>query len=138
MAKLRVIERIRRKIANSNQAVFLRKEFAAMASPAQVSQALSELVGEGYLVKAGYGLYVKTKTSSLTQNKVPGATLDEIVATFMQKKNLELIPGKSARAYNAGQTTQIPANLVLYTGKSRITRKISLNNKVVIYEKTLA
>jgi len=54
-------QRILRSIANRKDPVFLRKQFEAMGSPAQVSRALKSLVGSGQLIKIRRGVYKKTE-----------------------------------------------------------------------------
>jgi len=45
--------------------------------------------------------------------------------------------GKARADYVEGKTTQIPMSLVISTGKRRVSRKLKLGNREVIYEKHL-
>jgi hypothetical protein len=42
--------------------------------------------------------------------------------------------GKAASEYNSGSTTQLPGSFVANTGRRRITRKIVVGGRAVIYE----
>lgn len=129
-------DRIKQKIKRSKDKVFLRCEFDRMGGYRQVGRALRELVLDGLLIKAGYGVYVISRKSSITGNIVADASITQVGFTVMQKLGIMADVGLSARLYRAGLTTQIPMAVVLDIGKSRIKRKIIIGKVKVRYEKS--
>lgn len=129
-------DRIKEIITESKDKVFLRKEFGGMGSYRQVSRALQELVGDGLLIKSGYGIYVKARKSSITGNPIADVSIEQVGFTVMSKLGVSADIGCSARSYRDGLTTQIPMAIVLDIGKSRIKRKITVGKKEVQYEKS--
>jgi len=127
----RIIERIKR----SKDNVFLRKEFDGLGGYDQVGRVLRGLVKKGVLVKAGYGIYVKARVSSLTGNFIPVTTIHEIAMDALTKLGVNYEWGKSARKYNEGMTTQVPAFPALNIGNSRVTRKICFGYKTIKFER---
>ena len=97
----KVATRIRRK----NQLVFLRKDFADLGGYDQIGRILRELARAGQLVKIGYGLYAKAKTSALTGGVVPAAPLPVLAKKALERLGVTIAPSRLAQAYNTGQTT---------------------------------
>lgn len=128
--------RIKRSIAKRRDDVFVRSEFSGFGSPAQVSRVLVQLVESGRLVKLGKGIYAKTKRSVLTGKVIPVRPVDVLAPVALQKLGVVVKPNRLSEAYNAGQTTQIPAGTVINTGSRRISRRIGFGNRVVAYETT--
>src|SRR6218665_2233545 len=73
MPSMTLQERIESSLSRSEAKVFLRKEFDRFGGYDQVGRALRGIIAKGLLVKAGYGIYVKAKKSSITGNPVPVA-----------------------------------------------------------------
>jgi hypothetical protein len=44
-------------------------------------------------------------------------------------------PSRLTKAYNAGESTQLPSGVVLNIGKRRVVRKLGFNGKLVQYER---
>lgn len=128
--------RIRRSIANRDDSVFVRTDFADFGSAAQVSRALKLLLGAGVIVRLGLGVYAKAKRSALTGRPIPVQPLEVLAPEAFRKLGIEVQPGRLALAYNAGETTQVPAGIVLNTGRRRVVRKLSFNDRSVRYERT--
>ena len=84
MAKMSIQERIERTLNNSTAKVFVRKEFDKFGSYDQVGRVLRSMMAKGLLVKAGYGIYVKAKKSSVTGNNVPAIPLEQIGREALQ------------------------------------------------------
>ena len=131
-----VVNRLKRSLANRNADVFLRAEFAALGSPAQVGRALVELQDEGVLVKLGVGVYAKAKPSVLTGKPIPAKPLEVLAPEVLKKFGIQVGQSRQTRDYNAGVSTQLPSGIVLNTGKRRIQRKLGFNGKLVQYERT--
>lgn len=127
----KVATRIRRK----NQLVFLRKDFADLGGYDQIGRILRELARAGQLVKIGYGLYAKAKTSALTGGVVPAAPLPVLAKKALERLGVTIAPSRLAQAYNTGQTTQVPTGRLVAI-KGRISRKIAYAGATISYEST--
>lgn len=126
--------RIKRSVANRRDEVFLRSEFDAFGSPAQVGRALRQLTLEGVLVRLGIGVYAKAKPSVLTGKPIPVRPLEVLAPKALNKLGVTVQPGRLAQDYNAGRSTQIPAGIVINIGQRRIARKLGFNGKAIQYE----
>ena len=135
---MNIEERMKRAITQRQDEVFVRCEFSRFGSEAQVSRALRGFVGAGTLVKLGVGVYAKAKPSVLSGKAIPVKPVDVLAPIALKKLGVSVGPSKLARAYNAGQTTQIPAGTVLNTGGQRISRKLGFGERYVQYETNIA
>lgn len=122
-------------IAQSQEYVFRRRDFASVGSAAAVSRALRELVEEGVLVRLGLGVYAKAKPSALSGKPIPVRPLEVLGPQVLQKFGVSVTASRATRDYNAGRTTQVPSGIVLSTDGRRITRKIGFNGRFVQYER---
>lgn len=127
----RVAERIKRKKAN----VFVRDDFKDLGDYDQVGRALRRLVAKGDLVKVGYGLYARAVDAPLSGKKVPVKSLPDIAAEALTRLGVDFAPSSFERAYNAGETTQVPTGRVIAV-KDRISRRIGYDGKYVSFERT--
>jgi hypothetical protein len=134
MAKLSATERIRRSIANRKQEVFMRDDFKDLAGPSQLSVALKELLTSGYIVRIGYGVYAKATMNKITGKPRPRADLNQLTAEFLTKRGVPVVPGRAQREYAEKKTTQIPMTTAFYTGKRRVSRKLTVGRTVAKYE----
>ena len=100
-----------------------------------MGRALNELTARGALVKLGVGVYARAKPSVLSGKPIPARPLEVLAPQALQRLGVALGETRLAAAYNSGQSTQIPAGVVLNTGKRRITRKLGFNGKLVHYER---
>jgi hypothetical protein len=53
----------------------------------------------------------------------------------MKKMGVKADVGKDLRALFQGDSTQVPMLTVVNIGKARVSRKISLGNRALVYEK---
>lgn len=136
MGRMTTKERVLSIIERSKDSTFLRNEFDRFGSYRQVSRALGELVAEGALVRVGYGVYVKTRPSTLSGKPVPAETLQNVAFEAMRKLGVKAEPGNAAKALSEGRSTQVPMPAVVNVGKARVARRLSLGNKTVVYEKS--
>lgn len=127
-------ERLKRAISQRRDDVFVRSEFAAMGSEAQVGRALRKLLSQGRIVRLGVGVYAKAKKSVLSGAAIPVKPVDVLAPVALRKLGVVLYPSRGVRAYNAGDTTQIPAGNVLNTGGRRIKRRLGFGKQTIVYE----
>jgi hypothetical protein len=132
---MKLEERVARYIARREGVVILRSELAGLGSAAQLSRVLSTLVGAGKLVRVSPGIFAKTRVNRFTGRLAPAATFEAIAAEVFRKLKIDITPGELACDYNAGKTTQVPMLAVVDTGTRRITRKIQVGSRYVIYER---
>jgi hypothetical protein len=114
----RLLKRIERKRGD----VFLRADFEDLGGYDQVGRVLRKLVREGRLVRVGQGLYTRASASIASGEPVPVrglATLREALA----RVGIETLPTRLQRAYNAGETTQVPTGRVVGVTR-RVRRKV--------------
>lgn len=127
-------QRITDRIARKKGDVFLRADFEDLGGYDQVGRELRKLVSRGNLVKIGYGLYARARTSSLSGKTIPNKNLPALATEALQKLNIEIKPSSYTRAYNAGQTTQVPTGRMIGV-RGRISRKIGYDGKYVSFER---
>ncbi|MDB5931339.1 MAG: hypothetical protein JWR60_3046 [Polaromonas sp.] len=132
---MKILERIKRSLANQGDGVFVRAEFERFGSPAQVGRALRQLTQDGALVRLGVGVYAKAKPSVLSGRPIPARPLEVLAPEALKKLGIPVMPSRLAQDYNAGRSTQLPSGIVLNTGKRRIARRLSFNGKAVQYER---
>ncbi|MFM0277733.1 DUF6088 family protein [Paraburkholderia sediminicola] len=124
-----------RSIARRKGVVILRSELAGLGSPAQLSRVLVTLVKNGKLVRVGRGVYAKTRVNRFTGGPAPAAVFEAIASEAFRKLGIDIAPGTLLSEYNAGKSTQVPMTPVVSTGTRRISRRIQVGRKVVIYER---
>jgi len=128
--------RIRERIQRSPDAVFVRADFADLereTSYDQVGRALRKLTAAGALIKAGYGLYVRSAISPFSGKVVPDIGLGAFKKLVAQKLQLETEPTLAEQRYNADLSTQVPTGRVLRV-KGRIQRRLVYNGTLLTYE----
>ncbi|MEK6419753.1 MAG: DUF6088 family protein [Burkholderia gladioli] len=131
----RVKDRVARSIRKRKGVVILRSELAKLGSPSQLTRVLHALVDAGQLARVGHGIYAKTRINRFTGRPAPASTFEAIAAEAFKKLGISVGPGKLAREYNAGTSTQIPMVAVVTTGRRRITRRIQVGSRRVVYER---
>lgn len=131
---MKLEERMQRSITKRTSNVILRTELSRMGSPTQVTEALKSLQCKGLIVRIGTGVYSKTRKSSVTGATIPAGSLETLAIEALRKLGVRVIAGSSAAAYNSGKTTQIPGTFIANTGRRRITRKIAVGGREVVYE----
>jgi hypothetical protein len=128
-----LVEQIATRIGSQSALVFLRTDFADLGSYAQVGRVLRAFVGQGKLVKIGYGLYAKAKTSALTGQVVPAAPLPTLANEALARLGIETAPSCLEKAYQAGQTRQVPTGRLIAV-KGRVRRKIGWGGACIYFE----
>ncbi len=134
MPKITLEERIEMSLRRSASKVFVRKDFDKFGGYDQVGRALRGVINKGLLIKAGYGVYVKAKPSTLTGKPIPVVPLIEVGLEALTKLGVKPELGTAAKDYRDGRTTQMPMSTVLNVGSSRISRRIGFGKKSIRYE----
>jgi hypothetical protein len=123
-----------RSIAMRKGEVVLRADFESIGSSSQISRALKVLIDTGRIVRLGYGVYAKARSSTLTGKPVPRVTLEELAQETLIKLGVRVQLGSAQAAYAEGKSTQIPVRTTFNTGQRRISRKITVGISTVRYE----
>jgi len=132
---MKVVDRIRRSVANRKADVFVRADFVFFGSQAQVGRALGQLQREGALVKLGLGVYAKAKPSALSGKPIPIKPLEVLAPEALRKFGVQVAESRQTLEYNSGGSTQVPTGVVFNVGRRRIQRKLGFNGKIVQYER---
>jgi Family of unknown function (DUF6088) len=125
----RIVNRIERKRGD----VFLRADFEDLGGYDQVGRALRKIVREGQLVKVGQGLYARASRSITSGEPIPAlglATLREALG----RVGIETLPTRLERAYNAGETTQVPTGRVVGVTR-RVRRRVGYGGINLSFER---
>jgi hypothetical protein len=91
-------------------------------------------VRKGRLMKAGYGLYTRTRPSVLDGKPTPAQGMREFAAEALGRLGIETVPTRMEQAYNARQTTQVPTGRVIGV-RGRVRRQITYNGFPLSYER---
>ena len=122
------------RIARKQSTVLLREDFEDLGGYDQVGRALLALTKKGKLAKIGYGLYAKTRVSSLTGKTVPAEPLPALARNALNRLGVAALPSQAEIDYRQGRSTQVPTGRLIGVNK-RISRKIGYNNIAVNYER---
>lgn len=90
--------------------VILRSDVANIATPRQISRALNRLINSGYITKLGYGIYAKLTRSKVTQSRYLKDGVLPTMRAALNRLNIRWEPSQEEQDYQAGKSTQIPAN----------------------------
>ena len=126
--------RITYRVKRNADSVFLRKDFADIGGYDQVGRILRQLVNKGLLIDLGYGVYARTKRSSVTGKLVPEKPLPELAKEAMKKQGVKTAPTEAEKAYNEGRSTQVPTGRVIGVNR-RVSRKLGYDGKYVTFKK---
>jgi len=125
----RILKRMERKRGD----MFLRADFGDLGGYDQVGRVLRKIVREGQLVKVGQGLYARASRSITSGEPIPVqglATLKEALG----RVGVETIPTRLERAYNVGETTQVPTGRVVGVTR-RVRRKVGYGGINLSFER---
>ncbi len=90
--------------------IILRSDIANIANPRQISRALDRLIKGGYLTKLGYGVYAKLARSEIAQTTYLKEGVLPTMRAALSRLNIRWEPSQEEQDYQAGRSTQIPAN----------------------------
>lgn len=113
--------------------VFLRDDFLDLGGYDQVGRALRQLVRKGRLLKLGYGIYTRAAPSPFNGQPAPVKGLRTLAAEALGRLGVKTAPSQLERAYNTGQTTQVPSGRVIAVSK-RVRRKIGYAGNYMSFE----
>ena len=137
MAKSTLKDRVRTRVARSKSSVFLRNDFNDLGGYDQIGRALRVLEKDGRLVRLGYGVYAKARTSSRTGKAMPVAPVPAAVREALKKMNVETASTELERQATAGRTTQVPTGMrVGLAPGERCKRRLGFNGRYVSFEST--
>nr|WP_315231887.1 DUF6088 family protein [uncultured Albidiferax sp.] len=114
--------------------VLLRRDFNGVASASAVGRELRLLCAERVLVRIGHGIYSKTRRSTVTGAVITAGSLETLSAEALNRLGIVVGPGAATVAYNDHSSTQLPGQLVAYTGNRRISRLIEVGGRRLRYE----
>jgi len=121
---------------SKKKTVFLRPDFESFGTSTRVTRALQELITEGRIIRVGRGIYVKARPSSITGNPVPVEPLETVAHKALAALGVEVQLGSAARAYVGGLTQDVPMNIAVDVGSSRVSRRIEFGGREVKLERT--
>jgi hypothetical protein len=124
------------RIAQSDDEVFLTREFRALGGERQVLRALQKTVAAGKLVRLGYGVYGRAEPSRLTGQPMLAARNGFVGASraALNKLGIAWEPTAAEQAYNEGRSTQVPANAVVQV-KGRFSRRLRYGRNTLALER---
>jgi len=135
-------KKILRLLENSKDKAFIRKEFAPFGTGRQVACALSQLVDEGSLIRAGQSIWVKARKMISPFKRNYGEILitaeTDAIGTGLQalsKMGYKVSHSKLKIAQLEKRSTQIPIGIKIRILDGKKERKIIVNNQRLEYEK---
>lgn len=123
----RLQDRIARRVADGEGAVFFSGDFRDLGNAGQVGRALRALVKQGRLIRFGRGIYVRTRPSSMDGQPVPAKSMRELAAETLARLGAEITESRAERAYNSGRSEQVPTGRVIGVRGKRVRRKLGWN-----------
>jgi hypothetical protein len=126
--------RLLRRIARKRGDVFLRADFSDMGSYDRIGRTLRNLVRKGRLMKIGQGLYARTRKSPIDGKlMLPNGlgTLKE----GLQRLGVETVPTRAERAYNSGESVQVPTGRVVAIRGKRVRRRTGHDGFFLSFER---
>jgi hypothetical protein len=112
---------------------FVRSDFGDLGGYDQVGRVLRELVRKGRLVKVGQGLYARARASITSGEPVPARGLTTLTEA-LGRVGIETVPTRLERAYNAGETTQVPTGRVVGVTR-RVRRRVGYGGINLSFER---
>jgi hypothetical protein len=125
----RLLNRIDRKRGD----VFLRADFDDLGGYDQVGRVLRKIVREGRLVRVGQGLYARARPSITSGEPLPARGLTTLTEA-LGRIGIETVPTRLERAYNTGETTQVPTGRVVGVTR-RVRRKVGYGGINLSFER---
>ncbi|RPD39445.1 DUF6088 family protein [Chitinophaga barathri] len=126
--------RIATRMARMKSPVLLREDFEDLGGYDQVGRALLALIRKGKLIRIGYGLYAKTKVSSLTGKILPVESLPDLAKKALSRLGVKVVQTKAEKDYTEGRSTQVPTGRMIGI-RGRVYRKISYNGTRIYYDR---
>ena len=121
------------RVKRSKSPVFVRDDFKDIGGYDQVGRILRGLVKKELLISLGYGVYARSKKSSISGVVVPERPLPELAKELLEKIGVKIVPSSAERAYISGKSTQVPTGRMIGV-KGRIVRRIGYNGRYISFE----
>lgn len=125
-----------KRIASLPSNVVLRSDLADLGGYRQISTVIKFLQNEGNLVRIAFGIYAKARITTYYDKAMPCGGFDVVAREALDRLNIIWESGLSERAYNEGQTSQIPAKNIIRL-KTRFRRKIQYEGRKLYFEKSI-
>ena len=125
--------KVRYRIKRNKNTVFIPSDFFDLSDRDQVGRVLRSLVKEETLIKIGYGLYARSKVSSLTGKPIPEKSLPELAREALKVLGVKIQNSSFDGDYQSGNTTQVPTGRVIAV-KGRVSRKIGYGGNYITLE----
>ena len=129
-----LLERVIRRVAKKKVEVLVPDDFRDLGGRHQVHRALKQLVDNGKLVRIGYGLYCRTRKSSLTGKPVLAVGFFTAAQSALDRLGVPWALSRGEVAFLEGRSDQIPANAVLCVHR-RFRRRIAYRTMELRLEK---
>ena len=126
--------KIAARMARMKSPVLLREDFEDLGGYDQVGRGLLALIRKGKLIRIGYGLYAKTKVSSLTGKVLPIESLPDLAKKALNRLGVKVVQTKAERDYAEGRSTQVPTGRMIGV-RGRVYRNIGYNDAKIYYDR---
>lgn len=93
--------------------IVLRSDLKGLGDPRRISRNIKCLLNEGKLIKLGYSIYAKTEINPYLSKPIVKDGFTQASLEALDRLGIEWEPGKLAKKYNTGKSTQVPANLIV-------------------------
>jgi hypothetical protein len=117
-------DRILARISRMKSSVVLREDFIDLGGYDQIGRGLRQLAPKGRILKIGYGLYAKTKVSSLTGEVLPVQALPTLARQALKRlgveERLKILVFKSLEGLIVSGQRQTGSRIVLPGRQSKI------------------
>jgi len=130
---MKLQDRMRLSVRRRTGQVVLRTELAELGSASQVSHALKALQRDGVLVRLGAGVYAKAHKDSETGAVRPMADFETLAQEVATKLKMVSAPAASGMTAIGNAPRGSGDALVLDTGRRRVSRKLTLGGRSVVY-----
>ncbi|MCA0935790.1 DUF6088 family protein [Vibrio alginolyticus] len=125
-----LLQRVKTRIIRTrSKSVFLRSDFSDLGGYDQVGRVLKLLTDEGFVMKMGYGVYIKARRNRLTNQLMPdieGGT-DAAFMEALTRLKVDFDVDTLTKNYVSGKMPQIPAKTELII-KKRFSRKLAIGD----------
>ena len=121
------------RIKRSAVPVFVPDDFKDLSDSDQIGRVFRGMVKSDFLIKIGQGIYARSKVSKITGKATLEKPIQELAKDALTKLGVKMTASKFEKAYNKGQTTQVPTGRVIGV-KKRVSRKIGYNGRFVTFE----
>lgn len=111
--------------------IFLRSDFESFGTATRVTRALQELIAEGRIIRVGRGIYARARPSGIPGKPVPLEPLETIAHKALAALGVDARLGSAEKAYVGRLTQDVPMEISIDVGSSRISRRIELGGRGV-------